>query len=84
MTIARIYAERENSEKSIQAFLSLNNITTREDIKAEALVKSGLMSSSIGKENQAKEYLNKALNLRGGDEWKPDAQFHLILSLIHI
>ena len=78
LTIARIYAERENSEKSIQAFLSLNNITTREDIKAEALVKSGLMSSSIGKENQAKEYLNAALNLRGGDEWKPDAQFHLI------
>ncbi|MEE2808895.1 MAG: tetratricopeptide repeat protein [Verrucomicrobiota bacterium] len=78
LTIARIYAERGNNEESIRAFLSLNEITTREDIKAEALVKSGLMSSSIGKENLAKEYLNKALNLQGGDEWKPDAQFHLI------
>ena len=78
LTIARIYAETENNEKSIQAFLSLNEITTREDIKAESLVKSGLMSSSIGKEAQAKEYLNQALDLREGDEWKPDAQFHLI------
>ena len=78
LTIARIYAETENNEKSIEAFISLNEITNREDIKAESLVKSGLMSSSIGKEAQAKEYLNKALNLQGGDEWKPDAQFHLI------
>ncbi|MEE3175852.1 MAG: tetratricopeptide repeat protein [Verrucomicrobiota bacterium] len=78
LTIARIYSELEKNEKSIQAFLSLDKITTREDIRSEALVKSGLMSSSIGKEDQAKEYLTKALNLQGGDEWKPDAQFHLI------
>ena len=41
-------------------------------------MKCGLMSNSLGDTEKANDYFSSALELQGGDEWKPDAQFHLI------
>lgn len=78
LTIARIYADNNEEKKSINAFARLLKISKKEDIQAEALVKSGLMSNSLGDNEKANDYFSSALELQGGDEWKPDAQFHLI------
>jgi len=78
LTIARIYADNNEEKKSINAFTRLIKISEKEDIQAESLVKSGLMSNSLGDTQKAKDYFSSALALQGGEEWKPDAQFHLI------
>ena len=78
LTLARTFADQKEEKKSISSFKKLLEISEREDIKAEALVKLGLMSNSLGNINEAKKYFSSALSLKEGDEWKPDAQFHLI------
>ncbi|MCP4847212.1 MAG: tetratricopeptide repeat protein [Verrucomicrobiaceae bacterium] len=78
LILSRTYAEKENRDKALAAFLELASLTSEDDIKGEALVKAGLISNAQADTEAAKEHLHSALGLQGGDEWKPDAQFHLI------
>jgi TolA-binding protein len=78
LIISRAHSEAGNQKKSLAAFIELAGLTSEDDIKGEALVKAGLISTALGDADAAKEHLHSTLNLRGGDEWKPDAQFHLI------
>jgi len=78
LTLARNYADQKEEDKSIIAFKKLLITSQREDIRSEALVKLGLMSNSLSNTEEAKKYFSSALSSEGGDEWKPDAQFHLI------
>ncbi|MFP6875051.1 MAG: tetratricopeptide repeat protein [Verrucomicrobiales bacterium] len=78
LIISRVHAETGDQKKALAAFLELAGLTSEDDIKGEALVKAGLISNALGDTDAAKRHLNSTLKLRGGDEWKPDAQFHLI------
>ncbi len=77
-SIARLTQKSGDKAGAIAAYEKLAETTRRTDFKAEALVKSGLLHSSLGDDEAAEAALLAALDLRGGDEWKPDAQFHLI------
>jgi len=78
LILSRAYSENNDRQKALVAFLELANLTSEDDIKGEALVKAGLISNVQGDTDAAKKHLHSVLELRGGDEWKPDAQFHLI------
>ncbi len=78
LIISRAHSEAGNQEKALAAFIELAGLTSEDDIKGEALVKAGLISNALGDAVAAKKHLHSTLDLRGGDEWKPDAQFHLI------
>ncbi|MED5585875.1 MAG: tetratricopeptide repeat protein [Verrucomicrobiota bacterium] len=78
LILSRAYAEHDKAKQALKAFLELAKLTDEDDIKGEALVKAGLISNAQGDTDAAKEHLHSALQLKGGDEWKPDAQFHLI------
>ena len=78
LILSRAYSENDNKPKALAAFLELASLASEDDVKGEALVKAGLISNAQDDTDAAKEHLHSALELRGGDEWKPDAQFHLI------
>lgn len=78
LSIARLSAETGNKKQALEQFEKLAAETKRDDIKGEALVKAGLIRSALGDEETAKNHLTAALELRGAEEWKPDAQFHLV------
>ncbi len=78
LSIARLHATAGDQNAALAAFVKLAAITTRDEIKGEALVKAGLLSSTLGDVDAAKAQLTAALELKGAEQWKPDAQFHLI------
>ena len=78
LILSRAYSENNKGKEALVAFLELAELTAEDDIKGEALVKAGLISNAQGDKDSAKKHLLATLQLRGGDEWKPDAQFHLI------
>ncbi|MGI9244164.1 MAG: tetratricopeptide repeat protein [Verrucomicrobiales bacterium] len=78
LAIGRLQAESKNNEAALTAFAKLAEQTSDTNYKAEALVMAGMLSSKTGKPDDARSYFEQAMNLDGGDEWKPDAQYQLI------
>ena len=78
LAIGRLQAEAKKGEEALAAFSKLAGMTTNADYKAEALVMSGMISSKLERPADAKKYFVEAMDLDGGDEWKPDAQYQLI------
>lgn len=78
LAIGRMQAEAKKHQEALTAFSRLSEVTKTADYKAEALVMSGMLSGKLDKPEDAKKYFSAAMNLEGGDEWKPDAQYQLI------
>ena len=78
LAIGRMQAEAKNDVEALAAFAKLGGLTASADYKAEALVMAGMLSGKLNKPEDAKSYFKQAMDLKGGDEWKPDAQYQLI------
>ena len=78
LAIGRMQAEAKNNEAALAAFSELARRALSADYKAEALVMSGMLSSKLKKPDDAKAFFEQAMELKGGDDWKPDAQYQLI------
>jgi len=78
LAIGRMQAEAKKHAEALTAFSTLSKVTESADHQAEALVMSGMLCGKLDKPEEAKKYFVAAMNLKGGDEWKPDAQYQLI------
>lgn len=78
LEIARMEAESGNKEGAMTAFGGLIDDSTRPAVKGEAMFKSGILAAQAGKQAEAREFFKKTLEMKGAEDWKPDAQFNLI------
>ncbi|MEM0898209.1 MAG: tetratricopeptide repeat protein, partial [Verrucomicrobiota bacterium] len=78
LALGRLETDRGNHEVAYRHFKALTTESVRPAVKGEALVKAGLLAQKLNKIGESRELLNQALDLKGADEWKPEAQFHLI------
>ncbi len=79
--LARIASQREKPEEALQRFTALAKDAQTSSIKAEALFKTGLLTSEKGDHAQAAEFFEKALAIEGAETWRPLAYYGAVRSL---
>ena len=80
LALARQLLDEGKKEESLALFLDLAGTAKDPAVRAESLVRAGLMESDLGRHADAEKHYAEIFNLPSAEAWKPVAQFGLIRS----
>jgi len=78
LAVAGMYSDAGRKPDALDQFTKLIATTKDDGIKAEALVKAGLLEVDLKQPDKAAQFLNQALQIPSVGEWKPVAQMGLL------
>jgi tetratricopeptide (TPR) repeat protein len=78
LALAEILSNYGRKQEALDQLEALAGEAAQPAVKAEALVKAGLLAIDLAQPTKATDYLNKALTIPEIGEWKPIAQIGLL------